>query len=171
MFKKILKVLNTFENYLGAFCMGVMIILLFLQVFSRYVMNRAFSWTEELALIFFILSIYFGSVSAIRRKQHLRLDVLLGRLGPKGREILLIISNLFFIAFNCIMLTGLHALIRRLHSNNVRTAVTNIPKWIVYLFLPILFILMNIRLLQEIFDKVKIITNHPTENQPVELPR
>jgi len=171
MLKKILKGLNTFENYLGAFCMGVMIILLFLQVFSRYVMRRAFSWTEELALIFFILSIYFGAVSAIRRKQHLRLDVLIGRFGPRGREILLIISNLFFIAFNCIIITGLHTLTRRLYTNNVRTAVTNIPKWLIYLFLPILFVLMNIRLLQDIYDKVKIIINGPTEDQAVELPR
>jgi TRAP-type C4-dicarboxylate transport system permease small subunit len=171
MFKKILKVLNTFDTYLGAFCMGVMIILLFLQVFSRYVMRRAFSWTEELALIFFILSIYFGSVSAIRRKQHLRLDVLIGRFGPRGREVLLIISNLFFITFNCIILTGLYVLTRRLYNNNVRTAVTNIPKWIVYLFLPVLFILMNIRLLQDIYEKIKIIINGTPENKPVELPR
>jgi TRAP-type C4-dicarboxylate transport system permease small subunit len=153
--KKILKILNTFEVYMGAFCMGIMILLLFLQVFSRYVMQRAFSWTEELALIFFILSIYFGAAAAIRRNQHLRLEIVLNRLGPRGRLILLIVDNLIFIAFNCIIFTGLYTLTKRMYTNNVRTAVTSIPKWMIYACLPFLFMVMNIRLLQDIIDKIK----------------
>jgi TRAP-type C4-dicarboxylate transport system permease small subunit len=159
--KKILKVLNTFEIYLGAFCMGVMIILLFLQVFSRYVMQRAFSWTEELALIFFILSIYFGATAAIKRNQHLRLEIVLNRLGPRGRLILLIIDNVIFIVFNCIIFTGLYALTKRIYTNNARAAVTSIPKWTVYMFLPFLFMVMNIRLVQDIIDKIKKLKNGP----------
>jgi TRAP-type C4-dicarboxylate transport system permease small subunit len=155
MLKKFVKFLNSFETYIGAFCMGVMIVLLFLQVFSRYVMRRAFSWTEELALIFFILSIYFGATAAIRRKQHLRLEVLLSRFGIRGKNVLNIIDDLFFLLFNCIILTGLYALTKRLYANNVRTAVTNIPKWMIYAFLPFLFILMNIRLVQDIYYRIK----------------
>ncbi|MDR2478506.1 MAG: TRAP transporter small permease [Treponema sp.] len=169
MLKKVVKFLNSFETYTGAFCMGIMIVLLFLQVFSRYVMRRAFSWTEELALIFFILSIYFGATAAIRRRQHLRLEVLLARFGPKGREILYIIDNLFFLLFNCIILTGLFALTKRLYANNVRTAVTNIPKWMIYVFLPFLFILMNIRLVQDIYDRIKVIIQGPQEQPPAEI--
>jgi len=168
MLKKIWKFINTIEVYAGALCMGVMIILLFLQVFSRYVMRRAFPWTEELALIFFILSIYFGATAAIRRRQHLRLDVVIGRLGPKGKEILLIITDLFFILFNCIIFTGLHSIVQRLQNNDVRTAVTNIPKWITYSFLPVLFVLMNIRLLQDIYDKIRIIKSGSQEQQSPE---
>jgi TRAP-type C4-dicarboxylate transport system permease small subunit len=135
--------------------------LLFLQVFSRYVMQRAFSWTEELALIFFILSIYFGAAAAVRRNQHLRLEIILNRLGPKGRLILFIIDNVIFIVFNCIIFTGLYALTKRIQANNARTAVTNIPKWMIYSFLPFLFMVMNIRLVQDIIDKVKQLKNGP----------
>jgi TRAP-type C4-dicarboxylate transport system permease small subunit len=160
MFKKIL---NSFEVYIGAFCTGVMILLLLLQVFSRYVLQRAFSWTEELALIFFILSIYFGATAAIRRNQHLRLAVVLDKMSPKGRAIMEIINDIVFFAFNCIILTGLMALTTRLKANNVRTAMTNIPKWIVYAFLPFLFILMNIRLIQDIIMKIqKMVNAEPT---------
>ncbi|GHV94039.1 hypothetical protein AGMMS50293_03590 [Spirochaetia bacterium] len=167
--KKVLKFLNTFEVYAGASCMGIMIVLLFLQVFSRYVMRRSFSWTEELALIFFILSIYFGATAAIRRKQHLRLEVVLSRFGLRGRNILEIISNLFFLLFNCIILTGLFAIIKRLYSNNVRTAVTSIPKWCIYAFLPFLFIMMNIRLIQDIYERIKILIHGPQEQATAEI--
>ncbi|MDR1100520.1 MAG: TRAP transporter small permease [Treponema sp.] len=159
--KKILKILNTFEVYAGAFCLGVMILLLFLQVFSRYIMRHAFPWTEELALIFFILSIYFGATAAIMRNQHLRLEILLNRLGPKGRLILQIVDDIVFIAFNCIIFTGLYALTKRMYLSGARSAVTNIPKWIVYSFLPFLFMVMNIRLVQDIIIKVKNLKNGP----------
>jgi TRAP-type C4-dicarboxylate transport system permease small subunit len=159
--KKLLKVLNSFETYAGAFCMGVMIVLLFLQVFSRYVMQRAFSWTEELALIFFILSIYFGATAAVMRNQHLRLEIVLNRLSPRGRVILLMINNVIFIVFNCIIFTGLYELTKRIQANNARAAVTNIPKWIVYSFLPFLFMVMNIRLIQDIINKAKQLKNGP----------
>jgi TRAP-type C4-dicarboxylate transport system permease small subunit len=153
------KILNSFEVYAGAFCLGVMILLLFLQVFSRYVLRHSFSWTEELALIFFILSIYFGATAAIRRKQHLRLDVIMSKLNIKNQQILGIIDNIVFFVFNCIIITGLYALVKRLYTNDTRTAVTDIPKWIVYSFLPFLFALMNIRLIQDSIEKIKKIKN------------
>jgi TRAP-type C4-dicarboxylate transport system permease small subunit len=139
--------------------MGVMILLLFLQVFSRYVLRHAFSWTEELALIFFILSIYFGATAAIRRDKHLRLAILLDKMKPKGKLVLQIIDDIFFIIFNCIILTGLYSLVERLYRNQARAAVTGIPKWCVYIFLPLLFALMIIRLIQDIVSKAALLKN------------
>jgi TRAP-type C4-dicarboxylate transport system permease small subunit len=158
-------IINTFEVYLGAGCSGIMIILLFLQVFSRYVLRHSFSWTEELALIFFILSIYFGATAAVRRKQHLRLEVILNKMSPKGKLVLEIINNLVFMAFNIIILTGLQSLIARLHGTGVRTAVTSIPKWIIYSFLPVLFILMIIRLIQDVVAKIQELKNGPAPDK------
>ena len=161
MFKKILNILNTFEAYLGAFCMAVMIIFLFLQVVSRYIFNRAISWTEEMALVFFVLSIYFGSCSAIRRGQHLRLEIILSRFGFKGRNLLLIIGNLFFLLFNCVIMTGLYSITVRLHTFNTRSALTGLPRWIVFTIVLFLFGLTSIRLVQDIYFKIILINNSP----------
>jgi TRAP-type C4-dicarboxylate transport system permease small subunit len=149
------KILNTFEVYAGAFCLGIMIILLFLQVFSRYVMRHSFSWTEELALIFFILSIYFGTTAAIRRNQQLRMAVVLDKLKPKTRQVLLIVNNIIFIFFNCIIFSGLFPMNTRLYRNKVRTSLTGIPKWIIYSLLLFLFALMSIRLIQDCIVKIR----------------
>lgn len=149
------KFINQFEVYLGAFCSGLMVLILFAQVVARYVFNNAFSWAEELSLILFILSIYFGATGAILRNQHLRLSVLLDKLKPKTRLIFDIMNNLIFMLFNVVILYGIFPIVLKLQENGTSTAVLSIPKWMIYAVLPFLFVLMIIRLVQDCIIKVK----------------
>ena len=149
------KFLNNFEIYLGAICSGTMIVILFLQVVSRYIFNNAFSWAEELAIILFVLSTYFGATAAIKTRQHLRLEIILDKLNRKNRLILEVIGNCFFALFNGIILTGIVPVILKLKESNTTTAVTGIPKWYIYLVLPVLFVLMIFRLFQVSKDSIK----------------
>lgn len=149
------KFLNNFEIYLGAICSAAMVLILFLQVISRYVFNSAFSWSEELAIILFIISTYFGASAAIRTKQHLRLEVLTSKLSEKGQLIMEIVNNAFFALFNLIILTGVIPMVQRLRENGTATAVTQIPKWMIYIILPIVFVLMIFRLIQVSMDNIK----------------
>lgn len=149
------KFLNNIEVYLGTICSIAMVVILFMQVVSRYIFNNAFSWSEELAIILFILSTYFGATAAIRTKQHLRLEIITEKLSPKGKLIMEIVNNAFFALFNIIILTGVVPMVQRLRENGTTTAVTHIPKWSIYIFLPILFILMIIRLIQVSINNIK----------------
>ncbi len=149
------KYLNNIEVYLGSICSIAMVVILFMQVVSRYVFNNAFSWAEELAIILFVLSTYFGATAAITTKQHLRLEVITEKLSPKNKLRLEIVNNAFFALFNVIVLTGVVPMVQRLRENGTETAVTHIPKWSVYIFLPVLFVLMIVRLIQSSMDNLK----------------
>jgi len=149
------KALNNFELYLGALCSGTMICILFAQVVARYVFSNAFAWAEEIALVLFVLSVYFGATAAILRNQHLRIEIVLGKLKPVARKKLEIFNCLMFIGFNIIMLQGIMPIVTRLYNSPTALAVTGIPKWIFYAFLPALFCLMIIRLLQSCYIKYK----------------
>lgn len=149
------KFFDNFEIYIGAICSGAMILILFAQVVSRYIFHNSFSWSEELAIILFVLATYFGATAAIKTKQHLRLEIVLSKLSKKNRLIMEIVDNFFFALFNCIILTGIVPIILKLKANGTATAVTGIPKWYIYLVLPILFGLMLIRLFQISIDNIK----------------
>ncbi len=149
------KFLKEFELYIGAVISGAMFLVLFAQVVSRYVFNRAFSWSEELALILFIWSIYFGATAAVRRHQHLRLEIVLDKVKPKTRLFLDLLGNFFFVLFNCIIMVGVMPLVKRLFGAGTATAVMGIPKWINYVLLPAMFVLMIFRLIQDSVDLVK----------------
>ena len=55
------KFLNEFEVYLGTVCSIAMVAILFANVVGRYVMHSSIKWAEEVCLMLFILSIYFGA--------------------------------------------------------------------------------------------------------------
>jgi TRAP-type C4-dicarboxylate transport system permease small subunit len=153
------KFFDEFEIYIGAFCQGLMVLILLAQVVSRYIFNNAFSWSEETAIILFILSVYFGATAAIRRNQHLKLEIVLDKLSPKNRLKLEIFNNSMFALFNVIILFGIVPIVLRLRTNGTETAVTGIPKWYIYIVLPVLFVLMIIRLIQDSGTKFKKIKN------------
>ena len=116
----------------------------------------------------FILSIYFGACGAIRTRQHLRLEIVLGKLKPKTRMILEIINNVIFAAFNCIIMFGIMPLVMQLYRNGTAAAVTGIPKFLIYMWLPILFMLMLVRLVQDSILRYKEYLDDPDGSKKAE---
>ena len=60
-------------------CLGffwVMTTLVFLQFFTRYVMNDSFAWTEELAVYCLIPVVFIGSAMCVRRSRHIQVNIL-----------------------------------------------------------------------------------------------
>ncbi len=144
--------LNNMEFVLGGVCAGIMMILLFLQVVSRYVFNYSIAFTEELALIFFILSIYIGAVGATRRKQHLKIEFVINMFKPKGQLVTAFISNIAFMITNVFIIYGLVGVTANLKKYGMTAPITQIPKWIVYAVIPIVFVVITIRLIKDCTD-------------------
>ena len=61
----------------------VMTILVFLQFFTRYVMNDSLAWTEELATYCLIGVVFIGASMWVRKSRHIQVD-LLYRYLPHG---------------------------------------------------------------------------------------
>ena len=57
-----------------------------LQVVMRYVVGRALSWSEELALLMFAWATLGGLALGVREGFHVRLDILIGNLSPVPRR-------------------------------------------------------------------------------------
>lgn len=56
-----------------------------LQVVMRYIVGRALSWSEELALLMFAWATLGGLALGVREGFHVRLDLLIGTLAPATR--------------------------------------------------------------------------------------
>ena len=72
-------------------CLGifwVMALLVFLQFFSRYVLNDSYAWTEELAVYCLIGVVFIGSSMCVRACRHIQVDFLYRYLPrPVGRAL------------------------------------------------------------------------------------
>jgi TRAP-type transport system small permease protein len=66
--------------------MMLMAVLTFVQVASRYALDTALPWTEELARLDLIYLTFFGSIVAFQRREHLRMEMLVHALPPTLRK-------------------------------------------------------------------------------------
>lgn len=99
-------------------CLGMfwtMAMLVFLQFFSRYVLNDSYAWTEELAVYCLIGVVFVGSAMCVRACRHIQVDFLYRYLPkPVGRVLSTLIDILrtaFFgyavwLTYRYIMLVG-----------------------------------------------------------------
>ncbi len=62
----------------------------FLQFFTRYVLNDSLGWTEEIARYLLIGVTFFGSVTAMRKGSHISVEALLVFLPPRAKHAVLL---------------------------------------------------------------------------------
>jgi TRAP-type C4-dicarboxylate transport system permease small subunit len=58
----------------------------FLQFFTRYVLNNSLGWTEEIARYLLILVTFVGSVTAMRKGSHIAVEALLVYLPREAKH-------------------------------------------------------------------------------------
>lgn len=72
----------SFEDWLTLALFWVMTACVFLQFFTRYVLNDSYAWTEEIAVNCLIGVVFMGSVMCVRMSRHIQVDVLYHYLPP-----------------------------------------------------------------------------------------
>src|SRR5258707_10233502 len=81
-------------SWLLAFAVGVLIIPVSLQIFSRYTqLIPSYIWTEEMARFLFVWMIMIGAMLGIYEGRHFEVDVW-PKLAPRPQAALRLASNL-----------------------------------------------------------------------------
>ena len=80
---------------------AALLCVVFLQVFSRFMLPKTPSWTEEASRFLFIYSIAFSAPLALKRNEFVKVDILTSKF-PKEinkilEEIVYLLISLFFL--------------------------------------------------------------------------
>jgi TRAP-type transport system small permease protein len=67
---------QTWDDALVLVMFWVLAFVVFLQFFTRYVLNDSIAWTEEIARYFLIAVTFIGSVMAVRKRSHIAVEFL-----------------------------------------------------------------------------------------------
>jgi C4-dicarboxylate transporter DctQ subunit len=115
--------------------LAVYFVLVVLQVFFRYVLNRSLFWSEELVRFALVWSVMLGSAVVAYRGEHIRIDVIDAVLSPRARRAVGRVAQVLTFAF-CVILagTGIQFTLRTLTQ---RSAVLEVPIWAVYAAVPV----------------------------------
>lgn len=94
-----LTVLCNAALYIAGAGLVAMSVIVFWQVFCRYVLNWSNSWTEITAVMTMSWFIFLGAAVGVRENYHLGFDVLLYALPKGGKKYLRALSDLVVLAF------------------------------------------------------------------------
>ena len=135
-----------FEDWVAFALFWVMAAVVFYQVFTRYVLNDAAGWTEEIARYLLIAVTFLGGAMAVRRNTHIQVDFVY-RFLPRaaGRVLSLLVDAVraAFLGYAC-WLTWL--LLNRIGGQPM--AVIDLPVGWVFSAMLFGFALMFLRSLQ-----------------------
>lgn len=131
------------------------------QVLFRYIATDIFGISgstaevEELAVYCFIWLSYLSIPVAIKNGSNIRITILVDRFPPRLREVFRIADEFVFLAFALVMAWNCAGLSHMQMQYPQYTPALGIPYMLPYLILPTGFILMSIRLMQNLFKRIR----------------
>ncbi|QOY34239.1 TRAP transporter small permease [Anaerobacillus isosaccharinicus] len=154
-----MKVVKLIDKYIEEFLLVILSIIMVtfigLQVFMRFVIGSSLPYSEELARYCFIWMVYIGISYGVKRQRHIKVEVLVMFLKDRGKILLNVISNLFFLAFAIFVVIYGYDVSQRLFQFGQKAASMNIPMGFVYMAAPIGMGLTAIRILQQLTIQIK----------------
>lgn len=136
-YKKIMNAVAAVEKFILIISTLMILVLTVGNVFSRKVIHRSWSFTEELVVAVFVLITLMAAALACRNGELVNLTLVTDRLPEKLKKPSVILITVLSIIFTAVLFKyGMDKVITQL-ENGKRTFVLNWPEWIFWSFVPI----------------------------------
>jgi TRAP-type C4-dicarboxylate transport system permease small subunit len=115
---------------LMALLLAAMVVLVFGNVVLRYAFNSGITVSEEIARWLFVWMTFLGAIVALKEHGHLGTDMLVGRLGKRGKTLCLVTGQLLMLYATWLLFWG--ALAQARINADVHAPVTGASMAIFY---------------------------------------
>jgi TRAP-type C4-dicarboxylate transport system permease small subunit len=160
--KKFLKFLSDWRNkILGSFVItlvGIMVITVLWQVFTRLVLRAPAVWTEESSTYMLMWCGVIGAAYAYGEKAHIGMEYFAYKLGVRHRRMLEVVIAVLvgFFAFKVMLIGGIN-FVRNAFVNHQTSPTMYIPVGYLYLCLPISAVFMITYSIEFIFKDISFL--------------
>lgn len=117
------------EDWVTLAVFWFMALCVFLQFFTRYVLNNSFGWTEEIARYLLIAVTFTGAVMAVRKESHIAVEFLYRWIPRATRRVLQVFVDVVCLAFYA-ALTWFS--VQLAQSTRQQMASVKVPKSVIY---------------------------------------
>ncbi len=171
--RKIKNILDKVLEVLVTVSMGVLVIDVVWQVFTRFIIKKPSSWTEELATFLMIWVGMLGASVALNRGAHLGIDYFVSKMSSKmaGLSVLFSLGCITVFSLLVMIVGGIKLVDITLQTNQISPAL-GLKMGYVYLAIPIsglFLVIYSIELfienLQRFFLHKPIDVQHDTETE------
>lgn len=134
------------EDWLTLAIFWLMALCVFLQFFTRYVLNDSFAWTEEIATYCLVVIVFLGSSMCVRLSRHIQVDFLYRYLAARPARVLSTVIDIIRVAFFAYVLRIVYRYIDLVADEHMTTI--QYPKGYFYWIVFAGFVLMFLRSVQ-----------------------
>ncbi|MEA2016383.1 MAG: TRAP transporter small permease [Actinomycetota bacterium] len=134
---------------------GAMVVIVFTGTISRYVFNNPFLWTEEASRYLMIWIALVGASIALKRKEHVTMQIVVSKFSPNIQRIIRLIVMLFILYFLYVLTE--RGYIMAIKSQRQASPALNISMFWPLISVPVCGLLTSIQaILQIIIDITEI---------------
>ncbi|SNT75755.1 TRAP transporter small permease [Paracoccus seriniphilus] len=122
--------------------MAAMVVVVFLQIASRYLLSISLGWSEEVARLLFISIVFLGAAVLARQQAHLTVTVILDQCGWRLRAALTALASLVGLVCSTYLVRG--GWTTMLREWDQRTPALQIPMGIIFFIILFAVTLMTL---------------------------
>lgn len=143
------------ERWLLLWLYSFIVMVIFIEVVRRFVLFYSSVWGEETARYAFIYLVWIGASAAVRERAHIRIDVIMHYLPPRGVAFIYLLGDILTGALALLAIYwSMDPVLVSLKYHNVTDGLRIIRVWFL-IAVPLGFSMMTIRLIQNMVRDVK----------------
>jgi len=120
----------------GAGVVVLMMLVVSYSVVNRYILNTPITWTDELSGYLVVALVMLGAADALRRGDHISVDLITARLAKRGKQLVEIWSCIVVLVFSFVLLISSKKTIEySVNFEIVSEGYLEVPMWIPQSFL------------------------------------
>jgi C4-dicarboxylate transporter DctQ subunit len=137
VYDQVIAILQAYSAVLVLVMLGVVLV----GIFYRYVVDRALSWYDEFAGYILVWITMYGSVVALARGKHISFETIVEKLPRSGQRVVAIFDTLCVLCFSLVLLLTGWQLIKEM-ADETAISVTSVKMAWIYSVMPISAVLM-----------------------------
>ena len=150
--RRLMNWLNRLDQALLLLLLALLVLVVFLQVSSRFVFKLPIEWSEEMARFIFIWFCWLGCSFATCSYHHIRITAHF-RILPRPLALwLLRLGDVLWIIFNLVVVYGGVLYLGSIIEFPYRAMITEIDMFWIFLPIPLVFLVFTLRVLVNLFD-------------------
>ena len=103
-YSRVMDILYRISMWIAGLALLVMVAVIPVGIFARYVMNSALSWPEPVAIICMVTFTFIGAAVSYRAGSHIAVSMVVDRLGEGMRRICSLLAELMMLAISLFIL-------------------------------------------------------------------
>ncbi|MEL7565674.1 MAG: TRAP transporter small permease [Dehalobacterium sp.] len=147
--------LDRFEKTAVTILLSAMTIVVFLQVFFRFVIKGSLPWSEELSRYLMIWAVFIGASMGAKVGAHIGVEAFISFFPKKVRMAAIILSGILSVLFCLVILVLSIKVVLAIKLSGQLSPAMAIPMYWAYLAVPVGVLLMGTRFIQATIGKFK----------------